>query len=188
MQTDQVKKALEGLLAGLEEGKVEETIPKEEKERLESEREELEKELEEIEEKRVELKGKLKEIDSVLNQSLKKERQVLQKLATVAGTIGIDLKDLGIEMPEVKKSNSGAKVSNLVIYVNGKKWHDIPSLVLWKYTEGCGGSATGGRLKMSEFISLIESQGMKYEEGNWKVELEGKKGKVVVEGKIEDNK
>jgi len=186
MQTDQVKKALEGLLAGLE-GGIEETIPQDERERLEAKREELEKELEEIEEKRVELKGKIKEIDSVLNQSLKKERQVLQKLATVAGTIGIDLKDLGIEMPEVKKSNLGAKVSNLVIYVNGKKWHDIPSLVLWKYTEGCGGSATGGRLKMSEFISLIESQGMKYEEGNWKVELEGKKGKVVVEGKLQDN-
>ena len=187
MQTENVKKVLEGLLAGLEGGKVEETIPQEEKERLESEREELEKELEEIEEKKVELKGKLKEIDSVLNQSAKKERQVLQKLATVAGTIGIDLKDLGIEMPEVKKSTSGKGISNLTIYVNGKKWHDIPSLVLWKYTEECGGSATNGRLKMSEFISLIESQGMKYEEGNWNVELEGKKGKVKIEGKLQDS-
>ena len=186
MQTDQVKRVLEGLLAGIDEG-IEETIPQDERESLEEEREELEKELEEIEEKKVELKSKLKEIDSVLNQSAKKEKQALNKLVTVASTLGIDLKELGIELPEVKKSTSGTKVSNLTIYVNGKKWHDIPSLVLWKYTEGCGGSATNGRLKMGEFISLIESQGMKYEEGNWNVELEGKKGKVKIEGKLQES-
>ena len=186
MQTENVKKVLEGLLAGLEGGKVEETIPQEERERLESEREELEGELEVIENRRIDIKGKIKEIDSVLNQSAKKERQVLQKLAVVAGTIGIDFKDLGIEMPEVKKSASG-KVSNLAIYVNGKRWHDIPSLALWKFTEDCGGSATGGRLKMSEFMELIEKEGYKYEEGGWRIVLEGKKGRIVVEGKLQDN-
>jgi hypothetical protein len=185
MEIGNVKKVLEGLLAGLEGGKVEETIPPEEKKRLESEREELERELEVIENRRIDIKGKIKEIDSVLNQSAKKERQVLQKLAVVAGTIGIDFKDLGIEMPEVKKSTSGGKVQNLEIYVNGKRWHDIPSLALWKYSVGCGGSASDGRLKMSEFISLIEGQGMRYEEGGWKITLNGKKGETTIEGYIE---
>jgi hypothetical protein len=169
MQTENVKKVLEGLLAGLEGGKVEETIPQEEREELEEEKERLEKELEELENRKSEVKGKLKGIDSVLNQSAKKERQVLQKLAVVAGTMGVSLEDLGIEMPEVKKSTSGAKVSNLAIYVNGKKWHDIPSLALWKFTEGCGGSATGGRLKMSEFMELIEKGGTSC----WKGKREG---------------
>jgi DNA gyrase/topoisomerase IV subunit A len=185
MQTENVKKVLEGLLAGLEGGKVEETIPQEERDKLEEEKERLEKELEELENRKSEVKGKLKEIDSVLNQSAKKERQVLQKLAVVAGTIGVSLKDLGIELPEVKKSASG-KVNNLVVYVNGKRWHDIPSLALWKYSVGCGGSASDGRLKMSEFVELIEKKGYKYEEGGWRIVLEGKKGRIVVEGKIEE--
>lgn len=185
MEIGNVKKVLEGLLAGLEGGKVEETIPQEEKQALEVKRDLLEKELEELENRKSEVKGELKEIDSVLNQSAKKERQVLQKLAVVAGTIGVSLEDLGIELPEVKKSASGAKVSNLAIYVNGKKWHDIPSLVLWKYSVGCGGSATDGRLKMSEFVELIEKEGYKYEEGGWKITLNGKKGETTIEGYIE---
>ncbi len=169
-EKNQVLTVMEGLLEGLKKSEGVSTLSADYKAELEAKKIKLDADITKLQEKLLAKKTELKTVENELNIDEKNKHKAMKQMATIAGTLGIDLSALGITLPEVTKNTSSGGKKGIdrqsKFYVDGKEFlppspeKNTISYVLWTSTKGFGGANGNGSLSKAAFEQYASKQGI----------------------------